>query len=164
MGLAHVLMGKPPVERSLVFLILSLAMTVPSFGNAAGLSFHDWKFRRIQEAQSVVRQLQHDKSLQREEKESRVSRASAKLVAEKDLSPNDYFHLYLIDLYKKSPNEAKQAACKLTKEETAEILLGYVRLAEQVKELGSPRHSDVALLFPAHPSSQTEGTASSNPQ
>lgn len=101
---------------------------------AGSLSFEKWKTRRVAEKASIVAQIKRDKSLAPEQKQSRLMRANLNLQTEKDLSPEDYFHLYLLTQFKDQPNKARETIQSLSKKELADIVISYINATNQFRE------------------------------
>src|SRR5690606_34678487 len=112
----------------LVFLVSTNLFANP-------LSFQQWKSRRVTEKESVVEQIKQNKSLKTEARQKKLTQALANIETEKDLSPEDYFHLYLVELFKNNPNGAREAAKTLSKEELAAIIVSYINTTNQMKKL-----------------------------
>lgn len=112
--------------------------TLQSFAGVLG--FREWKQRRIAEKTSIISQIKNDKLLSKEERALKLKRAQFNLKTETELTPDDYFHLYLSERFRNNPEKSKEAARKLSKEELAEILVGYVVMANQSRgaELFNP--------------------------
>lgn len=118
--------------RVLIILIIS-TLSVSAF--ADGVSYKEWKNKRILEAKSLISHVKTQHFATPEEKMSRLERAEMQLEAEKELGPNDYFRLYLVDIFKKNPNLARKIAQKMSKQELAEVLAGYANETNRAHQL-----------------------------
>ncbi len=99
------------------------------------ISFQKWKIRRVAEKNSVVIQVKRDKSLSYEARQSKLAQAQFNLQTEKDLTPEDYFYLYLVEQFKSNPESARETAKSLSKEELASLVVSYINATNQFKEL-----------------------------
>ncbi len=111
-----------------VFLLASNVLASP-------LSFQKWKLRRVAEKTSIVAQIRQDKSLPTGIHQNKLNQAMFNLQTEKDLTPEDYFHLYLVEQFKSNPSKARDTAKSLSKEELADIVVSYINATQQIREL-----------------------------
>ena len=116
------------ISRGTLALVVFL-ITANTF--AGTLSFRQWKHRRIAEKNSIVTQIKRDKSLNVEIRQNKLIQAKLNLQTEKDLSPDDYFHLYLVEQFKKDPKSARATAKTLSKDELADIIISYISATNQ---------------------------------
>lgn len=121
-----------------VMLAISVFLA-SSLTQANVLSFKEWKTRRIVEAKSLITQIKLEKNLEADVQRHRLLQIEMKLQAAKELSPNDYFHLYIMENLKTKPEEIRSVVKKLSKNELAEILNGYVNQTKTMSGLKAPR-------------------------
>lgn len=116
-----------------LFVLMGLAPEAPAFASVLG--FREWKAVRVFEAKNEHAKL--SKSLKKLRK-SDISRAEERALNQarmnisiaQDLSPNDYFILYLSQKYRGQKPALLAASKKLSSADMAEILSSYQRLIE----------------------------------
>jgi hypothetical protein len=95
---------------------------------AAVLSFKHWKAQKVTQAKSVVVQVRREMksfSVLPPSLKARYKQALTNVSIAKELSPNDYFVLYIGPRFKGNTKAIAEATKGLSKEEIAEILVGY---------------------------------------
>lgn len=102
---------------------------------AGTLSFKEWKGRRVAEKTSVIRQVERERSMTGSARDNKLAQARFNLQTEQDLTPEDYFHLYLMEQFRKNPNQARETAKSLSKEELADIVVSYINATNQFYEI-----------------------------
>lgn len=100
---------------------------------AAPVSFQQWKTRRVAEKMYLLTQLKRERALPTDIHQAKVSQAQFNLQTEKDLTPEDYFHLYLFEQFKTNPENAKETAKSLSKAELADIVVSYISATKQFR-------------------------------
>lgn len=107
----------------LLYVLLIMSLTSPSW--ASVMSFSQWKAQQIGLAKSIYSDAVIDSRRGGQEGLSRLRKARVKLVVAQELSPNDYFELYLSRHYNNNFKALEMAAKKMRPAELAEILMSY---------------------------------------
>lgn len=113
-------------------------------GSAQGavVSFKVWKAQKIQQAQGSLKTAK--KASTSPANKARLKQAKTNLLIAQELSPNDYFILYLAPKYQGNAKALEVAARFMSRQELAEILVGYSNTL-QTREDG-PRPSFPPVL------------------
>ncbi len=102
------------------------------------MSFKVWKAQKIQQAQSTLKHAKKRAETSPTEA-ARLKQAKTNMVIAQELSPNDYFILYLAPKYQGNQKALEVAARFMSRQELAEILVGYSNHLKTREE--SPRPS-----------------------
>ncbi len=121
---------------ALVALIASLATAQVALGSSTILGFQAWKARRVIEAQSLFQQVRtevrmalskaQNRSPQRARYlQERLEQARLNIQISRELTPNDYFVLYVRERRNTNPRAFVLAVEQMSNPEVAEILASY---------------------------------------
>jgi hypothetical protein len=115
-------------------------------GSAQGavVSFKVWKAQKIQLAQTTLKSAKKTAVSATPAGRARLKQAKTNLLIAQELSPNDYFILYLAPKYQGNAKALEVAARFMSRQELAEILVGYSKTL-QTREDG-PRPSFPPVL------------------
>ncbi len=148
-----------------------IAITVMAFFFAAPvkaastplLSYKVWKLKKVDEAKSIVVELEHQmkkinnarftETAVEEDKasvERKLFQAKLNLEVIRGLSANDYFVLYVAPLFKDDPHALLKAAKTLSPKEVADILGAYQKKLSSPEVVGiktNPLPEDLSLTL-----------------
>jgi hypothetical protein len=114
----------------------------PAF--AGVVSYKVWKAQKVQQAKSSLSRIQkEEKRRSTSAVKVRLKQAKTNMAIAKELTPNDYFVLYLGPKYKGNGKALEVAARFMSRQELAEILVGYSNQLHQRDDLPSPSYPPV---------------------
>ncbi|MEQ1877529.1 MAG: hypothetical protein ABL958_12860 [Bdellovibrionia bacterium] len=107
-----------------LWIVLILISIMATSAQAGVVSFKVWKAQKIQQAQSTLK-IAKKNSVTSAASGARLKQAKTNMVIAQELSPNDYFILYLAPKYQGNAKALEVAARFMSRQELAEILVGY---------------------------------------
>jgi hypothetical protein len=133
-----------------LIILIGTGFSAPSV--ASVVSFKVWKAQKVQQAQSALVRIQKELksfSVAPPTLKVRLKQSKTNVAIAQELTPNDYFVLYLGPKHKGNAKALEKAARFMSREELAEILVGYSNHLRQGDE--GPRPSFPPVLSRSAP-------------
>jgi hypothetical protein len=108
--------------------------------SAGVVSYKVWKAQKVQQAKNSLSHTQKELKSSSENSaiKMRLKQAKTNVAIARELTPNDYFVLYLGPKYQGNAKALEVAARFMSRQELAEILVGYSNHLHQREEFPSP--------------------------
>lgn len=132
------------------------------------VSFKEWRFSKIRESENIIATLEAlekaNPSQFGPEEETKLKQAKNNLDISRELTPQDYFVLYLSPQFQGDPQAYTKAMSLMDPADIAQILIGYDKLIEERKRkavnpatsgsvttLELPQRLNPAYIFSSNP-------------